>query len=1804
MFSNRSKIYRRTISATIAVAFGLMSILPPGISYAQVLPMSVLNLPAPGTLVLTSPGFSPAILQGIKIHPDNPLRFDFIVNPGEDRLEGEALNQETLKLTKYFLAALTIPEDQQWVNLSPYEKDRMIPESLGETEMGRDLLAQDYLLKQITASLLYPEDELGKKFWDKIYKIAKEKYGTTEIPVNTFNKVWIVPDYAVVHEYEGGAIVGERYLKVMLEEDYLAAQSSGQGSVDSGHNGLTTDHRSLTTQIVRELIIPELEREVNEGENFATLRQIFNSMILATWYKAALKESFLGKVYVNQNKTKGVEVKDKKIKEKIYEQYLKSFKLGAYNYIKEDLDPETQEVIPRKYFSGGFSHFSKKNLRRKIASSAIVTKAFKPYRVFKIEVMPEGIPESVVDLVKNAALPMATVTSDFTLAYPKGADVGFLSDGKEALDFLISSLGTEEFMFSLEVALPNEDFVEDEIEEIVSTLRWLTNNKPLFELVSNVQSIEELALFVFRSGFDKAASLLKQPRFLQTLNDLLLGSRAKEDAINASLEDVLTIENFKDEQWLNITEAELEAGILKVYMAKEKGKRKRPEMPIRVIQGYSRTLVSKLGFEITRKLESKDYVIILKKAGFYDANKSRDKLFRELIQKRAYAFLHSDLRNLRINKILIHAKRLKINIKDVDLIKQKLEGETNRKIAKERSIRTLDVANKVNFAFFDFNRKFMQSATLSAVPSSSSPIKIKTMLKNKAFVEKLLDPEVSPLNEKQIYLLKHRDELNGSEKMSYDAIAKVLKSYGSVQISLYKTLPDKISRYYYSRRWVNYSSTDEIEKDIQNILSMPIEQTELHSKTRRALSKAGFETLGEFIGHSRQEIIRNHRSLINTLSIVEDYLDFWGVQFKEADLGFLDSIRGVLIVEGMAEKLFASDTLTEREKIVIKHSVPLFGERFMITKEISELPLFVSLSYERVRQIEQRAYQKVRIWYENPASHSEQSLLDGATKSLETSLKEAGLPQIFVRKFEEMDVYTVGQLSTLTVQKIVEMEDRHNPNEVKYNILIDVRAVMLSFETHLKGDEELTWEFIQFLMELSERARNAFKYWQINSFESFKRFDLYKFEKGTPGMNKRTFDEIVDRMKEEGISLGVSPGMSGTPASPSARSLPKKSEEIKRLAVSISPEDILTKNVDALTGLGVKAKRALKQLEVKTVEQLTLKTEGDFSKLRSFGSGALNEIKSALAEMGLSLSLSSVSLRVSLAGVDATDEEFEKKVISKIEEADAFIEWAKDFTGYRTNVYTELSVLLEILYQGIKQEGPLSTKHYTTTVFDWSSKRNIAEAQAKFIFQILAEMGILEEVGPQWGITDWIRNAMIQKPEKLRSLFIQKLMNEEHLYISSGRFNKRSSGHKGQEQMDRVQKAVSEIKNDLTGSSPIKSYYVGFTTDDQEKIRSYIPILLRGISRALNKWGSPMIKARESQDFEMMKKAVTIVVDEHIKEPMLINAMAAILMGDGKQDDWLSALDVILSNKPTNELNLTLYSIFDGQLDFVADWLKEQRQLSNRYFFNHTDIARFFDWEVFLETSKKLSENVKTIDVKLLISRIELYLKGRSDSLFINFTLLLDFIDTDGILAIQKVMTKNVETDDEVLRYLHGDDKASLEGLHTNDRKIILKQRRNGELHVYFHERASITKQFKEEIDFYLNERTRASSSPFSTLDLSFDRSIETPLFRTPIQEYFGEEESNVKGGIDFNPAQMNLQIKRDARGVPLPLPLQTLEMYDVEGFFPVIIQSAPVNIPLLINLFDSDSDDEDDREITRQNDPLYHDRKDRMLAREPELVS
>ena len=348
---------RQLISSTLLVVFLTQMCVPP--VFAQ----EATSAARPPLLAMPTPAFSPAVLCGIKIDAKDPFRMEFLVDPGATAsVLPAAQHEEFLKLVKYFLAAMAIPDKDMWVNLSPYEKDRIIPDNFGLTLMGRALLSQDYILKEMTSGLMYPDRAPGHDLWSRIYKEAHDKYGTTDIPLDTFNKIWIMPDKAEVYEANGTAIIGARHLKVMLESDLVAmshqrdmAESPAPaGGVGMSHQRDMAESPAPDVKaVIRAMLLPVLEKEVNEGKNFAPLRQAYQSLILAAWYKRRLKESLLAKVYVDKSRVAGIDAMDKDGKDEVYARYLEVFRKGFYNYVKEEVDPYTREIVPRRYFSGG-----------------------------------------------------------------------------------------------------------------------------------------------------------------------------------------------------------------------------------------------------------------------------------------------------------------------------------------------------------------------------------------------------------------------------------------------------------------------------------------------------------------------------------------------------------------------------------------------------------------------------------------------------------------------------------------------------------------------------------------------------------------------------------------------------------------------------------------------------------------------------------------------------------------------------------------------------------------------------------------------------------------------------------------------------------------------------------------------------------------------------------------------------------------------------------------------------------------------------------------------------------------------------------------------------------------------------------------------------------------------------------------------------------------------------------------------------------------------------------------------------------
>ncbi|MEW6100803.1 MAG: ARMT1-like domain-containing protein [Candidatus Omnitrophota bacterium] len=165
----------------------------------------------------------------------------------------------------------------------------------------------------------------------------------------------------------------------MLEEDYLKdTKTQSHQATTAGYN--FTDPRSkalneYSTQLIKELIIPKLTREVNSSKRYAPLRQAYYSLILSRWFKnkfAANRDGSQTENPIAENRPyplqgtvpKFVALINKQdltnltsqtpwSKTTYFNQYKKSFTDGEYN-IKEKVYTPTGQVI-RSYFSGGIA---------------------------------------------------------------------------------------------------------------------------------------------------------------------------------------------------------------------------------------------------------------------------------------------------------------------------------------------------------------------------------------------------------------------------------------------------------------------------------------------------------------------------------------------------------------------------------------------------------------------------------------------------------------------------------------------------------------------------------------------------------------------------------------------------------------------------------------------------------------------------------------------------------------------------------------------------------------------------------------------------------------------------------------------------------------------------------------------------------------------------------------------------------------------------------------------------------------------------------------------------------------------------------------------------------------------------------------------------------------------------------------------------------------------------------------------------------------------------------------------------------
>jgi len=291
--------------------------------------------------------FRPIHLRSITIDP-RAEEVDVLLDRGDAaKVQPQEITDATKKLMEYFRIGLALPNSMFWVNLRPDAPQEIIDPYLEKTDLGKVLLETDLQLKKDLAKFSDPNTAEGKQYWDKLYAKAEQLYGSGDIEIPTVTRPWIVPGEIIIGESANSAYIYKATLNVMLEQDYL--KDSVQFSFDDERSREMNEYSS---QLVRELIIPKLTRHVNASKQYASLRQVYYSLILAQWFKArnAGKEGVYAR-QINTRDLSGLTSQKAWSKDACFKAYQRSFTQGEYN--REENVFSYNGMAVRRYFSGG-----------------------------------------------------------------------------------------------------------------------------------------------------------------------------------------------------------------------------------------------------------------------------------------------------------------------------------------------------------------------------------------------------------------------------------------------------------------------------------------------------------------------------------------------------------------------------------------------------------------------------------------------------------------------------------------------------------------------------------------------------------------------------------------------------------------------------------------------------------------------------------------------------------------------------------------------------------------------------------------------------------------------------------------------------------------------------------------------------------------------------------------------------------------------------------------------------------------------------------------------------------------------------------------------------------------------------------------------------------------------------------------------------------------------------------------------------------------------------------------------------------
>ncbi len=211
------------------------------------------------------------------------------------------------------------------------------------------------MLKHYTASQLHPSTPHGSAFWNKMNALTSAHHS-----FDLCFRVWIVPGKVEVRETmvgdQGNVVIEKLGLEVLSEEDYETLRQFRESQNLVAVVPRTPERYAEVVGLFRELIVPEIQREVSIGPRFGLLRQVLSVLVVAKWIMqsqlgdALTKAGFVG---CNAPERFGLNTVDDSVLVEMKNLYLQMFCAGVWQHASTKVELDSGRVEKRLYVAGG-----------------------------------------------------------------------------------------------------------------------------------------------------------------------------------------------------------------------------------------------------------------------------------------------------------------------------------------------------------------------------------------------------------------------------------------------------------------------------------------------------------------------------------------------------------------------------------------------------------------------------------------------------------------------------------------------------------------------------------------------------------------------------------------------------------------------------------------------------------------------------------------------------------------------------------------------------------------------------------------------------------------------------------------------------------------------------------------------------------------------------------------------------------------------------------------------------------------------------------------------------------------------------------------------------------------------------------------------------------------------------------------------------------------------------------------------------------------------------------------------------------